>query len=238
MVKPAQMESFAVILPAAGRSVRFGGPRSKLLERLNCVPVIRRAVDAFLARDDVSLVVVATSADQKPHEVLGASPTERLDSRLRFTPGGANRAQSVLAALREVPREIIWVAVHDAARPLVSQELISRTLKAANEHGAAVPALPISLTVKQADGPLPAKVQRTLSRHTLWSMQTPQIMRRADLLEAFEHCPLPLEQITDDVQVLELANKDVWLVEGEERNLKITTPLDLRTAELLLEQSS
>src|SRR5690349_18500330 len=178
------MESVAVILPAAGRSARFGGQRSKLRERLQGVPVIRRAVDAFLARDDVSLIVLATSADQKPHEALGASPAEKLDPRLRFTAGGANRAQSVLAALRQVPREITWVAVHDAARPLVSQELISRTFRAAIDHGAAVPALPVSLTVKQADGPLPAKVQRTLPRHTLWSMQTPQIMRRADLLDA------------------------------------------------------
>src|SRR6478672_2288735 len=130
------MESFAVILPAAGQSVRFGGPRSKLLERLNCVPVIRRAVDAFLARDDVSMIVIATSVDQKPHDALGASPMETLDGRLHFTPGGANRAQSVLAALRQVPREITWVAVHDAARPLVSQELIERTFRAAQDQGA------------------------------------------------------------------------------------------------------
>jgi 2-C-methyl-D-erythritol 4-phosphate cytidylyltransferase len=77
-------------------------------------------------------------------------------------------------------------------------------------------------------------VQRTLPRHTLWAMQTPQVMRRADLLAAYDVCPLPLEQVTDDAQLLELAGREVWLVEGEERNLKITTQADLRLAELLL----
>jgi 2-C-methyl-D-erythritol 4-phosphate cytidylyltransferase len=137
----------------------------------------------------------------------------------------------VLNALREIPDEIEWVAVHDAARPLVSQELIDRTLAAAVEHGAAVPALAVHLTIKQAQGPLPARVQRTVPRQTLWAMQTPQIMRRGALLEAFARCPIPLEQVTDDVQLIELAGGEVWLVEGEERNLKITTAMDLRVAE-------
>jgi 2-C-methyl-D-erythritol 4-phosphate cytidylyltransferase len=153
---------------------------------------------------------------------------------VRLVAGGASRAQSVYNGLRAVPEGIEWVAVHDAARPLVSQELITRTLAAAEAHGAAVPALPVALTIKQADGPLPARVERTVPRSTLWAMQTPQIMRRADLLRAFENCPLALEAVTDDAQVLELAGRDVWLVPGEERNLKITTALDLRVAEMLL----
>jgi 2-C-methyl-D-erythritol 4-phosphate cytidylyltransferase len=127
----------------------------------------------------------------------------------------------------------VWVAVHDAARPLVSQDLINRTLEAALQHGAAVPAMPVHLTIKQASGPLPARVTKTVPRNELWAMQTPQIARRAALLEAFERCPLPLEQITDDMQLLELAGHEVWLVQGEERNLKITTPIDLDLARVL-----
>ncbi len=133
-----------------------------------------------------------------------------------------------------MPESIEWVAIHDAARPLVSAALITRTLEAAVRHGAAVPALPVTLTVKQADGPLPARVQRTLPRATLWAMQTPQVMRRRDLLAAFAACPIPLDQVTDDVQVLELNGQDVWLVDGEERNLKITTAIDLHIAETIL----
>jgi 2-C-methyl-D-erythritol 4-phosphate cytidylyltransferase len=226
------MPRFALILPAAGRSVRFGGPRSKLQETLGGRTVVQRAVEAFLQRSDVAYVIVATTPAQ-PGESLPL-PIESSDPRICFTPGGQNRAESVLLALRQVPSDVEWVAIHDAARPLISQALIDRTFAAAVQYGAAVPALPVALTIKQADGPLPARVQRTVPRQSLWAMQTPQVMRRSALLAAYEKCPLPLEQVTDDAQLLELAGEEVWLVAGEERNLKITTQADLRIAEMFL----
>lgn len=113
--------------------------------------------------------------------------------------------------------------------------MIDRTFSQAQIHGAVAAASPVHLTIKQATGPLPAPVRQTLPRHELWAMQTPQVMRRSDLLAAFEACPLPLDQVTDDVQLLELAGKPVWLVAGEERNLKITTPMDLEIAGALLQ---
>jgi 2-C-methyl-D-erythritol 4-phosphate cytidylyltransferase len=218
----------ALILPAAGRSTRFGGPRGKLLEKLGDRCVVAWSVGAFLQRSDIAQAVIATFDEAPIRAALAAAglPLERVC----FCPGGTCRAGSVLNALKCVDANITWVAVHDAARPLVSQELIDRTLAAAREHGAAAVASAVHLTIKQAAGPLPAPVQRTIDRQTLWAMQTPQIMRRADLLEAFARCPIPLERVTDDIQVLELVGKEVWLVEGEERNLKITTPLDLRLA--------
>ena len=234
------MPDFAVILPAGGGSTRFGGPRSKLLEPLAGLPVIGHGLRAFLGRSDVAAVVIparAGSAGEVPGEALRAVPALQsllADRRVHFCAGGATRAHSVWNGLRATPAAVEWVAVHDAARPLVSREVIDRTLAAAVAHGAAVPALPVSLTIKQADGPLPAPVQRTLPRASLWAMQTPQFMRRADLLRAFETCPLPLEQVTDDVQLLELAGQEVWLVDGDERNLKVTTRMDLRVAEMLV----
>ena len=155
--------------------------------------------------------------------------------KVRLCDGGPSRAHSVWNALKRVDAGIEWVAVHDAARPLVSQDLIHRTLAAAVLHGAAVAAMPVHLTIKQATGPLPARVERTIPRQQLWAMQTPQIMRRADLLRAFETCPIALDQVTDDVQLLELGGQEVWLVAGEERNLKITTAMDLKIALLHLE---
>ena len=214
------MPRFAVIIPAAGKSTRFGGT-NKLLQPLGSSIVLLRSVEAFRQRDDVARVIVA-------------SGTAISESKVIACPGGSSRAQSVLNALRAVPNDIEWIAVHDAARPLVSQRLIDRTFAAALEHGAAVPALPVQSTVKQARGPLPAKADRTIPRDTLWAMQTPQVMRRAALLDAFERCPIPLDQVTDDAQLLELAGHDVWLVPGEERNIKITTPIDLKIAELWL----
>lgn len=226
-------EQFGVLIPAAGRSVRFGPGRSKLLEEVGGEPVIRRSVHAFLVRPDVKAVVIATS-QQGAGELSAALGSIAQDPRVRFCAGGTTRAESVHNALRNIGAQIDWIAVHDAARPLVSQALIDRTFAGARQHGAAVPALPVSLTIKEAEGPLPAKVLRTVPRQRLWAMQTPQVMRREALEAAFARCPLPLDQITDDVQLLELTGQEVWLVEGEERNLKITTAADLHLAELML----
>lgn len=229
------MIPFAVILPAAGKSVRFGGSRGKLLEPLCGEPVVRHSVRAFLARRDVAAVVLATGDNDVPllTEALGPAAG---DPRIRFCRGGESRAHSVRNALLCVPNGIDWVAVHDAARPLVTQAVIDRAFSAALERGAAVPAMPVSLTIKQAAGPLPARAERTVPRQTLWAMQTPQVMRRADLLAAYESCPLPLDQATDDAQLLELRGQPVWLVEGDEHNLKITTRVDLQIAELIVRQ--
>jgi 2-C-methyl-D-erythritol 4-phosphate cytidylyltransferase len=229
------MPHFAVILPAAGGATRFGGPVNKLLAPLAGVPVIVHALRAFLSRPDVSHVVIPTSAAAGLRDADSPELQACLrDPRVKLCDGGPNRAESVRRGLAEVPPQVEWVAVHDAARPLVSQELIARTLAAALEHGAAVGALPVSLTVKEAQGPLPAKVSRTIPRSRLWAVQTPQVARRSDLLAAFESCPLPLEQVTDDLQLIELAGKPVWLVEGDEWNLKVTKQMDLRVAEMIL----
>jgi len=228
------MPSLAVILPAAGASARFGS--DKLGETLGGRPVLARTIDAFAGRDDVAQIILATSDAGRPRaEAIIADARSRFP-RMTFTivDGGATRAHTVLNAARSVDASVEWLAIHDAARPLVSPELIARTFAAARAQGAAAPAMPVALTIKQATGPLPATVERTVPRANLWAMQTPQVMRRADLLDAYARCPLPLDQVTDDVQLLELAGVPVTLVPGEERNLKLTTRLDLALAELLL----
>ncbi|MFT3786188.1 MAG: 2-C-methyl-D-erythritol 4-phosphate cytidylyltransferase [Tepidisphaeraceae bacterium] len=147
---------------------------------------------------------------------------------------GSSRAESVRRALGEIPQSVEWVAIHDAARPLVSGGLIARTIDAAQLYGAAGPAMPVMLTIKKAGKTLPAPVEQTVPRHQLWAMQTPQVMRRADLQRAFDRCQIPLDEVTDDLQLLELIGVAATLVPGEERNLKVTTPLDLKLADLLL----
>jgi 2-C-methyl-D-erythritol 4-phosphate cytidylyltransferase len=212
------MTTFAVILSAGGSSNRFGS--NKLTGLLLGKPVIAHSLRAFTRRDDVSHIVVPTNNFAEISDALTThASTVLVDSRLEFCPGGSTRAESVLKGLQTLPATVEWVAIHDAARPLVSQETIDNTLAAATEHGAAVAALPANLTIKQATGPLPARVERTLPRSQLWTMQTPQIMRRAELLDAFERCPISCDQITDDAQLHELIGKHVWLVMGEERNI-------------------
>ena len=214
------MPDLAVILPAAGSSTRFGS--NKLHALLGDRRVIDRTIDAFRNRDDVAEIIV-----------VGDDTVER-SAKVRCVAGGTCRAESVAAALRAVSPDIEWVAIHDAARPLVSAALIDRVFAAAREHGAAGPALPVHLTIKSATAPLPARIVKTIPRAGLFAMQTPQVMRVADLWEAIDACSIPLAEITDDLQFLELAGQPSMLVAGEEQNVKLTTPLDLRIAELLL----
>jgi 2-C-methyl-D-erythritol 4-phosphate cytidylyltransferase len=237
------MPEFAVIIPAAGNSTRFGAAASKLFQPLGAQPVLVWTLRAFAGRGDVRQIVIATHDPGAVADCIAAID-ESVRWKIQVCPGGTCRATSVRAAAETSSPEILWLAVHDAARPLVSQELIDRTVAAAVEHGAAAAAMPVHLTIKEtfgpeilgkeASGPLPAQVKRTVPRDRLAAMQTPQIMRRADLLAAFASCPIPLAEVTDDVQLLELAGKPVWLVNGEERNLKITTPIDLKIAEMIL----
>lgn len=215
-----KVPEFAVILPAGGTGSRFGG--DKLSEPLEGATVLERTIAAFESREDVRQVVIAGRA--------GPPSAKRT-----YAAGGACRAESVRNGLQEVHPAIEWVAIHDAARPLVSAELIDRVFTAALQHGAAAPALPVQLTIKLARGPLPARVEHTVPREQLWAMQTPQFMRRAELLRAFAHCPIPLANVTDDLQLIELAGETVWLVQGDERNIKITRAVDLRLAKFFLE---
>jgi 2-C-methyl-D-erythritol 4-phosphate cytidylyltransferase len=229
---------FAVILAAGGQSSRFARG-NKLLAPLAGLPVIAHAFRAFRAHPEVHSIVVAAPDGTEFFRQASAELASMLaDDRVKICAGGRTRAQSVGDALALLPRDIEWVAVHDAARPLVSRELIDRTMAAALAHGAAAPALAVQLTIKEAEGPLPAPVIRTLPRSSLWAMQTPQIMRRQALNDALQNCPLPLEQVTDDAQLLELAGHEVWLVEGEARNIKITTAEDLLLAEAILQRSA
>jgi 2-C-methyl-D-erythritol 4-phosphate cytidylyltransferase len=227
------MPQFSVILPAAGRSTRFGGPVSKLFQMLADRPVLAWTLATFAGREDVHEIVVAT-CDVAGIEQCAASLKADQRRKVRTCEGGSCRAESVRSAARASSHSSEWLAVHDAARPMASQAMIDRTFAAALKYGAAAAALPVHLTIKDAEGPLPARAQRTIPRQRLWAMQTPQVMRRDVLLEAFDGCPIALADVTDDAQLLELAGKEVWLVEGEERNIKITTALDLKFAGLLL----
>ena len=233
------MDRFVVIIPAAGQSTRFGGGRNKLLETLGGKTILWRTLRAFMGRSDVSGIVLATQLPREDWMQDDREMEERLKSGwLQICAGGDSREASVRNSLEVLAPDIEWVAVHDAARPLVSAELIDRVFAAATKYGAAAPAQPMTATVKQAIGPLPARIAATVPRNTLWAMQTPQAMRRESLESALARCPIPLGQVTDDAQLLELAGNIAWLVAGEETNIKLTTQLDVKIAEVFLAETS
>lgn len=225
------MPKFAVIVAAAGRSSRFGGQVSrekKVFRELKGRPVWLRSVEAFADRPDVSQVIVTVSPDdidwfrQKYAPNLGFRD-------LDIVEGGQERADSVLNALAKVRSEIDFVAIHDAARPLLVKQWIDEIFQAAVEHGAAIPAAPISSTLKRVHQ---GAVAETVPRENLFAAQTPQVFRRELILEAYaQRGEFPA---TDESALVERIGHTVHVVKGSPMNIKITTQEDLKIAEALL----
>ena len=226
------MEPFAVILPAAGRSTRFGDPKTKkIFTDLDGRPVWIRAVEAFASRPDVAQILLAISPDDRPiFEERFSAIVAFLN--LALVEGGAERVDSVAAALAAVKPDCRYVAVHDAARPCLEPALIDRVFAAAREHGAAIPGLPVTDTLKRADAG--GRIVDTVPRDGLFAVQTPQAFRRDWLEHAYAH-RAQRPGATDDAQLLEAAGYTCHIVEGSAFNLKITRSADLALARALLQ---
>jgi 2-C-methyl-D-erythritol 4-phosphate cytidylyltransferase len=210
----------ALIL-AAGRGERLGASRPKALAELAGRPLLQWSVDALAAVPSIERIVVALPPGAgAPAGTIGV-------------PGGAVRSASVRLALAAAgPGDP--VLVHDAARPLLTRELAERVIAAAHGDGvdAAIAAAPVTDTVKRV-GERHA-VLETLDRTNLWAVQTPQVFRRATLERALDVSDEVLAQATDDAWLIERAGGRVIVVESPRENLKVTTPLDLALAELLV----
>ena len=208
------------LLVAAGRGERLGTGGPKAFVMLGGRPMLQWSVDALSAVDEVERIVVALPPGvDAPPGTIGV-------------PGGAARSQSVRAALREAGDAEV-VLVHDAARPMVTPELIRDCLAALATHGcdAAIAATPVTDTIKESRG---EEVVRTLDRSCLWAVQTPQVFTRQALERALDCADEDLAAATDDASLVESGGGTVRLVPAPRENMKVTTPLDLRVAELLL----
>jgi 2-C-methyl-D-erythritol 4-phosphate cytidylyltransferase/2-C-methyl-D-erythritol 2,4-cyclodiphosphate synthase len=216
----------SAIIAAGGRGQRFGGGHPKQLLTLGGAEILQRSVDAFRRCDLVDDIVVAL-----PDDVAERPPAYLLEGgkRLDIVTGGARRRDSVARAFERVAGRADIVVIHDAARPLVTDGAIRRTIAAASEYGAAIAAVPVPDTVKQVkEGGL---IAATLRREEIYLAQTPQAFR-VRVLEA----ALALDgDATDEAMLAERAGHPVRVVEGDPRNLKITTPADLALAERYLE---
>ncbi len=220
----------SAIIAAGGRGSRLGGAQPKQLQMLAGVPILKRTVDAFLHGYAFDEVVVALPSE------LAADPPSYLDSVI-VVEGGERRQDSVANAFRAVAPSSQIIVIHDAARPLVSSALIERTIDAASKHGAAIAALPARDTVKRTDQS--RMIRGTIPRDQIFLAQTPQAFRvgvlRDALLraEALAKAGELASDATDEAMLAEQAGHSVYLVEGDPRNLKITTAEDLEIAERL-----
>jgi 2-C-methyl-D-erythritol 4-phosphate cytidylyltransferase len=216
----------STILVAGGVGKRMASRVPKQFLLLQGKPVLCHAIGAFHRfSPDMQLIVVL------PKDQLAAWRTLCTEHRFSIphtvVSGGAERFHSVQEGLKQVQHDGL-VAVHDGVRPLVSVELIGRCFAAAEGHGAAIPVVPIGPSVRQVKG----GSSEALDRAALRIVQTPQCFAVPLLRKAFE---LPFDPaFTDEATLVERQGTPVTLVEGEERNLKVTTPMDLRLAEVLL----
>ena len=222
----------AALVAAAGSSSRMGGV-NKLLQPLDGMPVLARTLTALERAELVDEIIVATR-EQDLMEVSDLCHTYGISKCTKVVCGGEARAHSVLRAALEASPDTELLAVQDGARPLVTPELIDRVIRAAVRCAAAAPAVPVKDTIKKVkDG---GAVESTVDRDTLRAVQTPQVFS-ADLLKAaLQNAIDQGVSVTDDCSAVERLGKVVFLVEGDETNLKITTPSDLIIAEALLRE--
>lgn len=227
------MGPFAVILPAAGRSTRFGDAKQKkIFAELDGRAVWLRAVEPFVNRDDVAQTIVAIAPeDRELFELRFRASVAFLN--IRVIEGGAERADSIARALEVVDPSCEFIAVHDAARPCLTAALVDAVFDAARAHGAAMLAIPVADTVKRAS---PDRFTTgTIPRDDLYLAQTPQAFRRDLLLRAYANRSRLGTPATDDTQLVEAIGHRCAIVDGSPLNLKITTAADLRLASAVLQ---
>ena len=221
----------AAVVAAAGSSTRMGG-QDKLLLPLGEQPVLARTLRALEACPRISEIVVVTRREN----IVPIGQLCRdfgFEKVTKVIPGGATRTESVLNGVREVGDRADLVAIHDGARPLVSQALLETVLTRAAQCGAAAPAVPVKDTIKRArDG----VVVDTLDRAELFAVQAPQVFQTDLIRGALERALEEGAALTDDCSAVERLGIGVALTEGDYRNLKLTTPEDLAAAEAFLEQ--
>lgn len=217
------------VIVAAGSASRMGGI-DKVMAPLGGEPMIARTVRAFQKCDAIAKIVVVTRQDL----ILPVTQLTRdMDKVVAVVCGGSSRQESVQLGLNALPEEIQLAAIHDGARPLVSWQLIDRVVRAANTYNAAAPAIPVKDTIKVVKGRV---VDHTPDRAALFAVQTPQVFDFDLLRGALKKAELDGAAVTDDCSAVERMGMAVKIVDGEERNLKVTTPLDLKIAQLLLEE--
>jgi 2-C-methyl-D-erythritol 4-phosphate cytidylyltransferase len=227
------------ILPAAGMGTRMGAATPKQFLALDGVPILLFTLRRLATCAAITDFIIATRAEEV--DSLAASvKSENLGRRVRVVRGGDTRQDSVANALTEVPSETDLILVHDAVRPLVTLDQIERVIAEAAACDAAILGIPAMDTVKEVKrASLPtdvALITATIPRERVVLAQTPQVFRMALLLEAFGRARQDGVTASDEAGLVERIGRDVHVVVGSERNLKITRPGDMELAEFYLRQ--
>lgn len=227
--KALKLRCCGAVIVAAGSASRMGGI-DKVMAQLHGKPMIVHTVGAFQACDAIKEIVIVTREDLIQPIADICRDMEKVRA---VVVGGSSRQESVNLGLNALSDKVKLVAIHDGARPLVSWQLIDRVVRAANSYGAAVPVIPVKDTIKVTDSAL---VVSTPDRSALRAVQTPQVFDFDLLRAAMKKVQQESLEVTDDSSAVELLGFKVKTVEGDEGNLKVTTPFDLKIAEMLMEE--
>ena len=229
MRKALPLKYCGAVIVAAGTASRMGGI-DKVMAPIGGEPMILRTIRAFQECDAIKEIVIVTREDLIPKIT---SMTGKYAKVTAVVIGGKDRAESVSNGLNALSGKVKLAAVQDGARPLITGAVIDRTVRAAHTYGAAAPAIPVKDTIKIVTGGI---VTTTPDRSTLQAIQTPQVIDIDLLRGALKKAATEKLPITDDCSAVELLGFKVRIVEGDERNIKVTTPMDLKIAEMLLEE--
>ncbi len=223
--------SFHAIVPAAGVGSRMGTDLPKQYLLLQGKTVIDWSIQTLLDQPEIESVTVALGE----HDQIWPTTTSAADPRVKRVAGGLERCHSVLNALASLPPDVprdAWILVHDAARPCVRGEDISRLMRVATEGIGGLLGVPVHDTMKRTDEH--AQIIATVDRHLLWHAQTPQMFRLGLLHQALQEALAAGVQVTDEASAMEWAGHRPMMVEGASSNIKITRPADLALAEYYL----
>ena len=227
--KLLKLKYCGAVIVAAGSASRMGGI-DKVMAPLQGEPMVLRTIRQFQDCDAIKEIVVVTREDL----ILPImSLVQEMDKVKAVVAGGASRQESVHLGLNALSDKVKLAAIHDGARPLITWQVIDRVVRAAHTHGAAIPCIPVKDTIKVGKGGL---VRETPDRATLFAAQTPQVFDFDLLRGALKKAELDGYAVTDDASAVEYMGMKVKIVEGDERNIKVTTPMDLKIAEMLLEE--
>ena len=229
MRKALPLKTCGAVIVAAGSASRMGGI-DKVMAPLQGEPMIVRTVGTFQNCEAISEIVIVT----RENLIVPISQLcKTMDKVKAVVVGGKSRQESVNLGLNALSGKVKLAAVHDGARPLITWQVIDRAVRAANTYGAAAPAIPVKDTIKVVEGRV---VKHTPDRATLFAVQTPQVFDFDLLRGALKKAEAEGAQVTDDCSAVELMGMKVKIVEGDEQNIKVTTPMDLKIAEMLLEE--
>lgn len=223
-----------VIIVAGGKGTRMGGDVKKQYLCIGNKEILAHTIEAFEKMEEVTEIVVVVGKEDIDYVSKDICQRYSYTKVKHIVAGGKERKDSVWNGIEALSEDMSYIIVHDGARPFIKAEHVRRCLEKAKEKGASILAVPVKDTIKQVG--ISGKIEGTPERSTLWSVQTPQIFERGLLIEAHINGKENQLEVTDDSMLVEALGHNVWVVEGDYTNIKITTPEDLIIGEVFVEK--